>query len=111
MVYRSLKILITLVRDSSSIKQVLQQSQTKYNILLINYKLLWSDTMKIITAEQYQSETKEQTTDLLGEKELDDAVLPIIQQVKTDGDTALRSLTEKFDQVKLDQLLVSSEEI
>jgi histidinol dehydrogenase len=67
--------------------------------------------MKIITAEQYQSETKEQTTDLLGVKELDDAVLPIIQQVKTDGDTALRSLTEKFDQVKLDQLLVSSEEI
>lgn len=66
--------------------------------------------MKIMSTEQFKSETKESTTDLLNEKELDDAVLPIIQQVKNDGDAALFDLTEKFDHVRLDQLLVRPEE-
>jgi len=66
--------------------------------------------MKILTAEQYKLEKKNNTSDLLNQRELDEAVLEIINQVKEQEDKALYALTEKFDQVKLDNLLVSKEE-
>lgn len=66
--------------------------------------------MQILTSEQYRTEKKHNTTDLLNQQELDQAVLAIINQVREQGDQALQALTEKFDHVQLDQLLVSKEE-
>lgn len=67
--------------------------------------------MKIITAEQFKLEKKDDTNDILYDKKLNDQVVEIIQQVKEQGDTALYHLTEKFDNVKLDQLTVSQAEL
>lgn len=46
-----------------------------------------------------------------GTEEQRQAVLTIIEQVKKEGDVALRHFTEKFDQVLLDQFKVTPEEI
>lgn len=67
--------------------------------------------MKIMTAEQFKLEKKDDTNDILYDKKLNDQVVEIIQQVKEQGDTALYHLTEKFDNVKLDQLTVSQAEL
>lgn len=64
-----------------------------------------------MTAEQFKLEKKDDTNDILYDKKLNDQVVEIIQQVKEQGDTALYHLTEKFDNVKLDQLTVSQAEL
>ena len=43
--------------------------------------------------------------------EVEEKVKPIMQAVKTNGDKALKDFTEKFDQVKIDDLKVSSYEV
>ena len=42
---------------------------------------------------------------------LHDIVIPIINDVRDNGDQAVKKYTEKFDKVKLDSLLVSEDEI
>lgn len=66
--------------------------------------------MRILTNEQYSSELKENVSTEADSKELDEIVLEIIKQVRENGDGALLSYTEKFDQVKLEDLIVSEAE-
>lgn len=66
--------------------------------------------MKIVTAEQFVNENKDQTSVLNNEQALDNTVLDIIKQVRTDGDEALLRYTEKFDRVTLSSLTVSESE-
>ena len=42
---------------------------------------------------------------------LRDTVIPIINDVKANGDTAVKAYTEKFDKIKLDSLLATKDEI
>lgn len=42
---------------------------------------------------------------------LRDTVIPIINDVKTSGEAAVKSYTEKFDKIKLDSLLATKDEI
>jgi histidinol dehydrogenase len=44
-------------------------------------------------------------------KSLEDKVVPILQQVKTEGDEALKRLTLEFDKISIDNLTVSETEI
>ena len=65
--------------------------------------------MKIITAEQFQKQ--EQRADVSEhDTTLDQTVLDIIHNVRQQGDLALQKYTEKFDGVKINELLVSAAE-
>ena len=66
--------------------------------------------MKIVTAEQFVNDSKDQTSVLDNEQALDNTVLDIIKQVRKDGDDALLRYTEKFDRVTLSSLIVSESE-
>lgn len=62
----------------------------------------YSEFKKLVTGTNVTNEEDQ--------KELDNIVLPIIQDVRNNGDQALYRYAEKFDQVKLDSLTVSDEE-
>lgn len=66
--------------------------------------------MRIVTLEQYTEEKERQTAVQTTNFEFDRTVLGIIETVREDGDQALRSFTEQFDGVWLDNLIVTSEE-
>lgn len=65
--------------------------------------------MKILSGKQYQAE--ENKADLEDTQRLDRDVLEIIGTVREQGDEALFAYTAKFDQLNLDQLRVSEEEM
>ncbi|HLT55037.1 MAG TPA: histidinol dehydrogenase, partial [Bacillota bacterium] len=65
--------------------------------------------MRIVTAEAYLKEEKAKTSAEMTEA-IDEVVLNIIRKVRTDKDKALYDFTEKYDGVKLDELLVTEEE-
>ncbi|QUW22861.1 histidinol dehydrogenase [Sporosarcina sp. Marseille-Q4063] len=67
--------------------------------------------MKILTGEQYNAELEYSSTTSRNNEELDRTVLNIIEEVREKGDAALKEFTAKFDNVMLDDLLVSEEEI
>ena len=67
--------------------------------------------MKILTGEQYNEELESSSTPSRNNEELDRTVLNIIEEVREKGDAALKEFTAKFDNVMLDDLLVSEEEI
>jgi histidinol dehydrogenase len=67
--------------------------------------------LKILTGEQYNAELENSSTTNLNNEELDQAVLTIIEQVRANGDSALIDFTAQFDQVELDNLLVTDEEM
>jgi histidinol dehydrogenase len=65
--------------------------------------------MKIVTADDYLMENKKRnnpSTDL----EIDRKVLAIINDVRLNGDTAIHTYTEQFDDVKLESLIVTDDE-
>ncbi|WP_337019135.1 histidinol dehydrogenase [Oceanobacillus massiliensis] len=67
--------------------------------------------MKLLTAEQFVKDLEaSQDSISSNEQELDQTVLEIIRQVRNIGDKALFRYTEKFDQAKLDSLIVTEEE-
>ncbi|AMQ05613.1 histidinol dehydrogenase [Sporosarcina psychrophila] len=66
--------------------------------------------MRIVTLEQYTEEKEQQTAVQTTNFEFDRTVLGIIETVREDGDQALRNLTEQFDGVWLDNLIVTPEE-
>lgn len=66
--------------------------------------------MRIVTLEQYTEEKERQTAVQTTNFEFDRTVLGIIETVREDGDQALRSFTEQFDGVWLDNLIVTPEE-
>src|SRR5699024_2456842 len=63
---------------------------------------------KIFTAEQYRREKSENMQQY--NAQLDQDVLAIIDEVKAAGDQALKKYTETFDNVVVDELLVSKAE-
>lgn len=63
--------------------------------------------MKIITAEQYRIERESTFSHQSDNRNIDETVLDVISQVRKYGDDALYHLTEKFDDVRLDQLAVT----
>src|SRR5690625_3295672 len=65
--------------------------------------------MQIITANQLKKE-KQTAVSLKNDVSIDQAVLEIITDVQQNGDAALVKYTEKFDDVKLDQFLVTEAE-
>ena len=67
--------------------------------------------MRILTGEQYNEELESSSTPSRNNEELDRTVLNIIEEVREKGDAALKKFTAKFDNVMLDDLLVSEEEI
>ncbi|WP_068676228.1 histidinol dehydrogenase [Oceanobacillus sp. Castelsardo] len=66
--------------------------------------------MKIITSEGFFTEKKNTSSTQMNEEQLDQSVLEIIKQVRKDKDVALFRYTEQFDNVKLENLLVSETE-
>ena len=62
--------------------------------------------MRIITAEQYKRNERQTTID----QTLDQTVLNIIKDVQTNGDDALRKYTNMFDNVDIDELVVTKQE-
>ncbi|HLR75853.1 MAG TPA: histidinol dehydrogenase [Virgibacillus sp.] len=62
--------------------------------------------MRIITAEQYKRNERQTTID----QTLDQIVLNIIKDVQTNGDDALRKYTNMFDNVDIDELVVTKQE-
>lgn len=67
--------------------------------------------MNIVSFNEYKrSLTSTNMSNEESQKKLDNIVLPIIQDVRNNGDQALYRYAEKFDQVKLDQLTVKEEE-
>src|SRR5690625_5211428 len=66
--------------------------------------------MQIITANQLKKE-KQTAVSLKNDVSIDQAVLEIITDVQQTGDAALVKYTEKFDDVTLDQLLVTEAEV
>lgn len=66
--------------------------------------------MKILTASEYRKELNDPKIAEERNEALDEAVLTIISDVRKNGDAALRAYTEKFDGVKLDELIVTEEE-
>lgn len=62
--------------------------------------------MRIVTADKYSRDQSIQTIDL----SIDRDVQEIINGVRANGDRALFKYTERFDNVKLDQLQVTEEE-
>lgn len=67
--------------------------------------LIWNQ----LNEEQKQSSL--QRPAISNAKEISQIVAQIINQVRTEQDSALKQLTEKFDKVALDQLQVSQEQI
>ena len=65
--------------------------------------------MQIITAKQFKKE-KQTAVSPKNDVSIDQAVLEIIADVQQNGDGALVKYTEKFDNVKLDQFLVTEAE-
>src|SRR5690625_1212393 len=65
--------------------------------------------MKIITANQFKKE-KQTAVSPKNDVSIDQTVLEIIADVQQNGDGALVKYTEKFDNVKLDQFLVTESE-
>ena len=66
--------------------------------------------MRIVTLEQYTGEKEQQMAVQTTNFEFDRTVLGIIETVREDGDQALKSYTEQFDGVWLDNLIVTPEE-
>lgn len=66
--------------------------------------------IKIIEVESADSVSLQRSTET-GSEEQRQAVLKIISQVKQQGDRALYALTQQFDQVELDTLKVSEQEL
>lgn len=66
--------------------------------------------MKIITAAEFSTTSLEFEVNNERIRQIDETVLNIIDDVRTNGDNALFRYAEKFDRVKLDQLLVTEEE-
>lgn len=62
--------------------------------------------MRIITAEQYKRNERQTIID----QTLDQTVLNIIKDVQTNGDDALRKYTNMFDNVDIDELVVTEQE-
>lgn len=67
--------------------------------------------MKIVTAEQFQKEKGQISITGQYDEKLNQTVLEIIEQVRKNGDSSLKAYTEKFDGVKLEDLIVSKQEI
>ena len=67
--------------------------------------------MKRYTEEPREILAKRWPNESEGSRDLLDYVRPIVDDVKTRGDAAVKEYTEKFDMVKLDCLKVVSEEI
>lgn len=66
--------------------------------------------MRIVTLEQYREEEELQIAVQTTNFEFDRTVLGIIETVRENGDQALKSYTEQFDGVRLDNLTVTAEE-
>lgn len=66
--------------------------------------------MKILTAEDFYKEWTNESATVDNNAQLDEAVLNIIQSVRKNKDEALLKYTEAFDGVRLENLLVTSEE-
>lgn len=66
--------------------------------------------MKIVTSKQYDIEATQDATVQQNDAALDQQVLEIIRRVRENGDAAVRSYTEEFDQIKLEDLIVSEAE-
>ncbi len=65
--------------------------------------------MEIITSNEFQQQTSRNEVDR--NEAIDQTVLKIIQNVRTNKDQALFSYTEQFDHISLDQLTVTKEEM
>lgn len=66
--------------------------------------------MKILTGKQYTEELSKTDRKTRNDGQLDKLVLDIIEQVRTNGDESLLALTEQYDGIKLDNLIVSAAE-
>lgn len=66
--------------------------------------------MKIVTGNEFKIALPNQEVNEEMNEQLDQAVLDIIGEVRRRGDEALFAYTEQFDQVELDNLIVSEEE-
>lgn len=66
--------------------------------------------MRIVTLKQYTYEKEQQMAGQTTNFEFDQTVLGIIETVREGGDQAIKSYTEQFDGVWLDDLAVSAEE-
>ncbi|MEK5037732.1 histidinol dehydrogenase [Sporosarcina sp. FSL K6-3457] len=66
--------------------------------------------MRIVTVEQYKDELTQEKVVQHNDLDFDKTVLEIIGTVRESGDAALRSYTEQFDGVQLEQLIVTDEE-
>ena len=66
--------------------------------------------MEIVTLNQYKDEDKQKTGSQENDFEFDKTVLGIIETVRENGDEALLDFTEKFDGIRLDNLIVSADE-
>ena len=66
--------------------------------------------MEIVTLNQYKDEYKQKTGSQENDFEFDKTVLGIIETVRENGDEALLDFTEKFDGIRLDNLIVSADE-
>lgn len=64
--------------------------------------------MQIMTSAQFQLDTKKHEVDR--NEAIDQTVLEVIQTVRKNGDQALIDYTEKFDRVRLEQLVVTEAE-
>lgn len=65
--------------------------------------------MKIVPLQDYQQELKNQSS--LVDTSIDDIVLKIIANVRKKGDPALISYTEKFDHIRIENMIVQQSEI
>src|SRR5690625_245168 len=63
--------------------------------------------MKMLTGKQFKQRTADRESET---KTVDEQVTKIIDQVRKYGDKALYSYTEKFDGVKLNNLIVTEKE-
>lgn len=66
--------------------------------------------MKIISKETFLKEKQNDSKMAQSNADIDSTVLEIIKEVRENGDTSLKAYTEKFDAVKLDDVIVSQEE-
>ncbi len=67
--------------------------------------------MQVVTGEAYVKELREKRFENREDQALNEAVREIIANVRTDGDAALLKYTAQFDQVELESLVVTAEEI
>ena len=66
-------------------------------------------SMAIVPGNEFEQETPETQTET--DAQIDQTVLDIIQKVRLQGDQALYDYTEKFDQIRLEHLRVTEEEM